>query len=364
MKKSTVRKTVEFTTLLYIILIAGIVFVVNACNKNTQQGAPVPDNTTAATKPNDAPAPVVQKDILSQVVTVAGIEQSADGTYYNVIFNENEEVFTVQDASLITKLQDAYNSRQVISISYNPWSATVLNVNAPTNRQVALMRSRPVSNAPGFAEKINAGEMNTGALDNTALSVINTTTPGLTNVIPDLATAQSMFDYIAHQCCAMSGPYAVDHCITFQYCQDGCYARAHKMCWIINNKYHYATHKIFSFAWGGGHRLSVKAEKWGSCCINWWFHVAPLVNIKTPAGVKAYVMDPAMFDQPVTLATWLHGQANPACYGTPGVTSINIQPTASYSPVYHGDTTTFVTDPTYSNTNSTLVSYSALHTCP
>ncbi len=197
------------------------------------------------------------------------------------------------------------------------------------------------------------------------MSVLNTSTPGLTNVIPDFATAQLMFDYIVKQCCALPSPYGIDHCISFQYCQDGCYARAHKMCWIINNRYHYATHKIFSFANSGSDRLSVKCLKWRGCCVTWWYHVAPLVNVKTPTGVKAYVFDAAMFDQPVLLATWLHAQENPSCVtGTSvaRVSMINIQPTASYSPAgYSG--LTFNTDPTYSSTNSTLISYAPLHTC-
>jgi hypothetical protein len=135
------------------------------------------------------------------------------------------------------------------------------------------------------------------------------------------------------------------------------------MCYLLNNKYHYATQKVFSFA-TGGYSLSVKAEKWCNQCINWWYHVAPLVTIQTPTGPKAYVFDPAMFDEPVLLATWLHAQENPACSSSPRVTAINIQPTTSYSPVAYGVTTAFDTDPLYSDTNSTLVSYRTLHTCP
>ena len=138
------------------------------------------------------------------------------------------------------------------------------------------------------------------------------------------------------------------------------------MCWILNTKYNYATHKVFSFANAGTDELCVKGEKWGGCCVNWWYHVAPLVNIKTPAGTKAYVFDPAMFDQPVLLATWLHAQENPACDpvgDNPHVSMINIQPTSSYSP--NGTTGyLFDTDPTYSSTDHYLSLYSPLTTCP
>jgi hypothetical protein len=134
----------------------------------------------------------------------------------------------------------------------------------------------------------------------------------------------------------------------------------------MNTKYNYATHKVFSFANAGVDELCVQGLKWGGCCVNWWYHVAPLVNIKTPAGTKAYVMDPAMFDQPVLLATWLHAQENPACVPSgdnPHVTMINIQPTSSYEPTSSSGLT-FNTDPTFSATDGTLSSYSPLITCP
>jgi len=248
----------------------------------------------------------------------------------------------------------------VINVSVDPWNATVLQVkNVPA---AEAKSQRQVVSTPGTAYRIDVAHTDPDIINNTPSLVLNTTTSNLTNVIPDMATAQMMFDYITHQCCAVGGPYPIDHCIPFQYCPDGCYARAHKMCWIINNTYKYATHKIFSFANAGSDRLSVKCEKWRGCCVTWWYHVAPLVNIKTPQGVKAYVFDPAMFDQPVLLATWLHAQENPACSAVPHVSMINIQPTSSYAPSGMSGYT-FSTDPTYSSTNSTLISYSGLHTC-
>jgi hypothetical protein len=135
------------------------------------------------------------------------------------------------------------------------------------------------------------------------------------------------------------------------------------MAYIINNRYHYVTHKIFSFANSGSDRLRVKAEKWGGCCVTWWYHVAPLVNIKTPTGTKAYVFDPAMFDQPVLLSVWLHAQENPSCSSSPRVDMINLQPTTSYSPANYAGTM-FDTDPAYADSDTTMVHYRPLRTCP
>jgi hypothetical protein len=165
------------------------------------------------------------------------------------------------------------------------------------------------------------------------------------------------------QCCVVPGPCQLDYCIPFQYALDGCHARAHKMCGVINTKFHYDTHKIFSMANDQvGEWLSVQAQKWGGCCIKWWFHVAPLVNVNTPGGIKPYVFDPSMFDQPVLLSQWLKAQENPACYSNPKVSKISLQPNSSYRP-YDFFSQTFVQDPWYGYTNSTLQNFCKLTTC-
>jgi len=366
-KQSTQGGAMKFSVIFCFIAILGIVFLINACSKSNKQTTPV--NQTNEVVANHKAAPVVQNTSLTQVVTVGDIRKSADGSYSTVYFHENEEIFTVQDESVIASLQNAYNSQKTIKITYNPWSATVLSVTNTTAEEESTHNSRQIVNSPGIYQRM-ANNIDPEVLNTPSMAILNETTPGLTNVVPDMATAQTIFDYISHQCCAIGGPILIDYCISFQYCEDGCYARAHKMCWIINNTFHYGTHKIFSFSVGStgmlSNRLCVKAEKWKGCCVNWWYHVAPLVNINTPSGIKAYVFDPAMFDQPVLLATWLHAQQNPACAVSPPcyplVTSFNIQPTASYSPM--GDTSHFDTDPTYSSTNSTLVGYAPLKTCP
>jgi hypothetical protein len=276
------------------------------------------------------------------------------------MFSQLAEIFTVYDANVIASLNSAFAASKTIRITFDPWRATVLSV-APAATDISATMHRQAGNT-GTAYSMATTP--TATLDDaSAMGILNTTSAGLTNVIPDMATAQMMFDYLEHQCCAVPGPYTIDYCISFQYCEDGCYARAHKMCYVINNKYHYATHKIFSFANAGSDQLSVKGEKWGGCCVNWWYHVAPLVNIKTPTGTKAYVFDPAMFDQPVLLSAWLHAQENPACSGSAHVSMINIQPTTSYAPASYSGYL-FNTDPLYTDTDATLVSYSPLTTCP
>ncbi len=364
---NTPLHTIKWTALFYVLAIGGIL-TFDACHKS----ASCPDKTSATpANAKSTPVQLIQSaDGKSETstVTVAAIRKSGDGKITEVMFNEKAELFMVGDASIIAALQTALTNNKPVSVTTNPWTATVLQVNSASDKDAAAHSSRPIVYSASTASKIDLANMADETVNNIAgISVINTTSPGtLTAVIPDMASAQIIFDYITHQCCALPGPYAIDYCIPFQYCEDGCYARAHKMCWILNTKYNYATHKVFSFANAGSDELSVKGEKWGGCCVNWWYHVAPLVNIKTAKGVQAYVFDPAMFDQPVLLATWLHAQENPACVSggsTPHVSMINIQPTESYEPSSYSGYS-FDTDPTYYYTDATLTSYSPRVTCP
>jgi len=354
MKKYTLKRTIKLTVLFYALGVMGIVAVINACNK--RQTA---QSNNALQASEQSARPLEQNAPQTKVVTVLDMSAAAGGSV-NVIFRGLAERFTASDPAVIAALKNALETKAPINITFDPWQAVVKSVTAATAAQAAAIMQRQVNYSVGGSRSVDLTSPD--LLSPSALGILNTTTGSLIDVIPDWATAQQIFDYITHQCCALPGPYGVDHCISFQYCEDGCYARAHKMCWILNNNYHYATHKIFSFSYPSAYTLSVKAEKWGGCCINWWYHVAPLVNIKTPTGIKAYVFDPAMFDQPVLLATWLHAQQNPACAsGNAKVTSFNIQPTSSYAPM---DTAHFDTDPAYTSTNSTLIGYAPLKTCP
>lgn len=336
-----------------------VVFATSGCNKEKQLSTnPGEEKSTIAQT-----VPAVQNMPLSKVMTVANVRQMADGTN-QVMFCENAQVFAVVDEAILVKLSNCLATNTKVKVTFDPWKGQVVAINDPSSAELKAS-IKPTFSSPGSAKKVDLKTMSDDKLDEMGrIGVLNYTGPGLTNVVPDMTTAQLMFNYISKQCCAIPGPYAIDYCISFQYADDGCYARAHKMCDILNNKYHYDTHKIFSFANAGSDILSVQAQKWGGCCVNWWYHVAPLVNIKTPTGVKAFVFDPAMFDQPVLLSVWLHAQENPVCaWGIPNVSMINIQPTAMYAPSdYSGYA--FMTDPGYSDTNSTLIAYSSLLTCP
>src|SRR5215472_15445068 len=191
-------------------------------------------------------------------------------------------------------------------------------------------------------------------------------------IIPNYKKAKQIFDFCAKQTCSLGGPFQVSPCIPFQYVIDGCYARAHKMRWIITQKYRHCCEKIFAFANQNYDTLAVQANKWGGCCVFWWYHVAPLirVNIAIPrfgrlkTSIKitlAMVIDPGMFDKPVLLSTWLSAQENKNCSANAKVTQYSIQPGTAYAP--NGGPNSYITDPNYTATDATLLAYQNLVTC-
>lgn len=359
-----------FTGGLSALALSGVVLL-SSCGKGT--GVPGSGSVSKRDKEvvqsnvqDDASGKGGPREVLTRILTVAGIRPLGDNGEIEVFFNENAQFFTVTDQALISAIKDALATSKPLKVTYDPWAGELVKLAEPTSQEMQGEVARAAAPVTGKAIKMDLSTMTDDVINQPAeMGILNTTDPGLNNLIPDFTTAQLMFDYITRQCCALPGPYGIDYCISFQYCQDGCYARAHKMCWIINNKYKYGTKKIFSFANAGSDKLCVQAQKWGGCCIRWWYHVAPLVTVQTPTGPKAYVFDPAMFNQPVLLATWLKAQENPICAAgfTPHVTMINVQPNSSYTPSGSSGMM-FNTDPTYSSTNSVLSLYSPRITCP
>ena len=344
----------RFTSGLGLILFMSVLSVISSCNK--------------VADPSSKPLQVTARDghrgaTLTQTLSVATIRDGADKTT-QALFLENAEIFHVTDPVTLAVLQKALSGNKKVTVVLDPWNELVLSAiiapDAPAHGEI--LRSIPETARRLTPGMFNPSEIDASADDLVKLSPLPSATP-LTAVVPDMATARIMFSYITSQCCAVAGPYSIDYCIPFQYVIDGCYARAEKMCWILNTKYHYDTRKIFSFANSGGASLSVKGDKWGGCCINWWYHVAPLVTIRTASGPKPYVFDPGMFDEPMPLSEWLHAQENPACASYAHVSMYNVQPTSAYCPASYSGLS-FYTDPGMVSTNSTLTSYRSLTTCP
>jgi Glutaminase len=311
----------------------------------------------------------------SAVLTIAAVRRAKRGGAIECLFNEREQIFTLSaksPASIADRLNEAYERNTPVKVVLNPRQASVQRIDSLSAREAAQFeRTRVLLENPDKPQRVNLSSIDPTTfnvvghyLDFPAFRLCN-------RIIPSYSAAKSIFDFCADQSCALPGPPAVSPCIPFQYVRDGCYARAHKMRWIIENEYGYCCEKVFSFANQGNDRLAVVASKWGGCCVTWWYHVAPLVRVRVRLRlgsfsiqfVLAMVIDPGMFDKPVLLSTWLMAQENTSCSPTANVSMYSIQPGSAYSPASYAGTS-FTTDPTYAATDATLINYKNLTTCP
>lgn len=306
------------------------------------------------------------------LVSVAALIPSADGRSVTVIFNEREQVFSIPRGE---KNFDIFNrsfeaslkSKSPLKVITNPRKGSFTAVTQPSATELELFKSLRREMLPGDkAERIEISKIDTATFNIVGEYLKWPVFRKCTSIVPDYATAKQIFDYCAQQSCDIFGPHQVNPCIPFQYVIDGCYARAHKMRWIIENHFHYCSEKVFSFANQGNHCLAVQANKWGGCCVQWWFHVTPVIRVKSPFGkfgrTLAYVIDPGMFNQPVLLSTWLQAQENLACSANAHVDFYSIQPSSAYLPTYPTGAP-YTTDPNYTATNNTLIGYANGHTC-
>lgn len=144
--------------------------------------------------------------------------------------------------------------------------------------------------------------------------------------------------------------YSGTPCLTFQYAPDGCQARAHYMRQLLEGN-GYACEKIFAFANTG----MLQAHTQIGCCVQWGWHVAPLVKVRDGSSITPMVIDPSIFNKPVTVSEWLNAMESGCVNG--GVPSIysEIRPATDYSPRYGA--AGYIQDDDYSKTNKVLYNY-------
>jgi hypothetical protein len=97
--------------------------------------------------------------------------------------------------------------------------------------------------------------------------------------------------------------------IAFGYPADGCYARAHLMVQRMQQM-GLTPGKVWSFA--NPDALHANTPNHPDGYVNWGYHVAPTVPVQQPDGtVQDMVVDPSMFDRPVTIDEWRDAQQSP-----------------------------------------------------
>lgn len=90
--------------------------------------------------------------------------------------------------------------------------------------------------------------------------------------------------------------------IPFGLVSDGCHARAQQMADLAAYK-KIDVAKIIVEA-GKGTKLTMKSED-GPWQAQWAYHMAPVVEVLSGDFHQTFVIDPSLFDQPVSLVTWL-----------------------------------------------------------
>ena len=311
----------------------------------------------------------------TEILTLSAIRKPKDTKVTEYLFNEKQRIFTFPEEikaaeETIGTLRNALKAGMPVKARLDSRRGLIKQVSVPSQKElVAFDRSRMLVKKPQKPRKVNVA-----AIDPTKYNIVdyylkNPVFKLCLKTIPSYSKAKQIFDYCAQQSCHLPGPYNITPCIPFQYVIDGCYARAHKMRWIITNKYKYCCEKVFSFANQNDDRLAVKADKWGGCCVTWWYHVAPLVRVRVslPAISKkelvlAMVIDPSMFDKPVLLSSWLSAQEKTACNANAKVSMYSIQAGSAYTPANYAGTA-YTEDPSYTSTNATLTAYAGLTTC-
>lgn len=346
-----------------------------ACNNGNKDKS---SNNTSAEKqkPDSAFSQKAPQADMSDLLTIAQMSEDRDGKNIELRFFEREAIYKIDKtdkaySSNIDILKEAIKNNSPVRFSLNPARLNVTKITKATDEEVRAYNTGKGFNSAEMKIKgaapvtIDVTKIDTTVFNRVDYQVKFPVLKLCYNVVPDYATLVSIFNYCASQGCNNPPPYTITNCIPFQYVKDGCYARAHKMRQMISQKFGYCVEKVFSFAEGYPKKLAVKANMWGGCCVEWWYHVVPLLRMNVKAGTHTfqicYVIDPGMFTTPVTLSTWLQAQKNTTCNPNATVTSYSIQPGTAYWPM--GSSSSFGTDPNYIDTEATLIAYKNRVTC-
>ena len=114
--------------------------------------------------------------------------------------------------------------------------------------------------------------------------------------------------------------------VPYHYPLDGCYGRAEMMAQALDRA-GYASEKAFVVskrlpALNVPSSYAADVPRGSVPSIGWQYHIAPVIDVTTGSGaVEKMVLDPSMFDRPVTVATWT-GRMNPNVFAEETIDSV------------------------------------------
>lgn len=249
------------------------------------------------------------------VVTVAGLRQLDDVVEVELVISQARHTLRRDRPDfdeLLARLSQAQSDNSTVLVTETPDLHEIIDVRSPP---AGMLLVGPATQVPEVA------------------------TPELAAVTIDVARA--MFSMVNGRTCCSAAPAAPG--IPFTYPDDGCWGRAHEM-YRLMMAAGVPTDKV----WIYGNLHVVSANK-PNCNVYWGWHVAPTLPVTTGGGIQTYVIDPALFTEPVPRATWagVQGDPNPTLVPSAG-------------DVFHrGYSGAVVYDPTYSQTNAVLTTYRA-----
>jgi hypothetical protein len=124
-------------------------------------------------------------------------------------------------------------------------------------------------------------------------------------VVPRVPVAQNSDEVTPQVARKAFAQMAAQNDIAFQFPADGCYARAHLMARRMQSM-GLRPRKVWSFA--HGESLYARTSHIPAGFVEWGYHVAPTLRVKTDNGVHEMVIDPSLFDRPVTVGQWSNAQ--------------------------------------------------------
>jgi hypothetical protein len=355
-------------------IVLPVLLLLASCNNNNSKETGINNNTPAKT--DSAARAKTDEPDMNKLLTIASMTEESDGKTVEFRFYERQAIYKLDKTNKaysagIDMLKLSLKNNTPVRFSINPARLSVTNITKATDEEIRAYNYGSGLNSPAMKIKgaapvpIDVTKIDTSVFNKADYQSRFSVLQLCHNVVPDYATLVTIFNYCASQGCNNPPPYTITNCIPFQFVKDGCYARAHKMRQMISQKFGYCVEKVFSFAEGYPKKLAVKANMWGGCCVEWWYHVVPLLRMNVKAGNYSfqicYVIDPGMFTTPVTLSTWLQAQKNTTCNPNATVTSYSIQPGTAYWPM--GSSASFGTDPNYVDTEATLIAYKNRVTC-
>jgi len=127
----------------------------------------------------------------------------------------------------------------------------------------------------------------------------------LSPVTPNVA--QQFFDQVSGLSCDPEDP--LSPCIPFMYPDDGCWARAHRMCQLMADAGQ-ESEKVWIHR---GPTSSLRADTLNhpNCAVEWGWHVAPVLDVSIEGATETWVIDPSLFPTPVPLPVWVYAQNDP-----------------------------------------------------